>query len=187
MNQLPEEVAPSSADERRIRECINDFTIARERLLLLFSNNELPKELIESIAHHAGQLGIDQILSFFRETTQIMDDLYYRSKEIDPQLSKFKEYIEQNYQTEGLTVPQTAFYMGMSKVSLYRFLKKYNITFVDYVNKIKVKHAMRMLETTDESVSTIGYSCGFSNINYFIEVFKTETGVTPGEYRVHLF
>ena len=182
MNPLSKDLASLSKDKERIKQCINDFTIARERLLLLSPDNEFPEELVENITQAAKPLGIDRIVSFLKEATQIIDDLYCRSKEVDPQLVKFKEYIEQNYQTEKLTIPQTAYYMGMSKASLYRFLKKYGIAFIDHVNKVKIKHAIRMLKTTDESVSAIGYSCGFSNINYFIEVFKSETGVTPGNY-----
>ena len=120
MNPLSKNIASLSEDKEHIKQCITDFTIARERLLHLFPDNELPEELIESIIQLADQLDIDLIFSFFRKTTQIMDDFYCRYKEIDPQLVKLKEYIEQNYQTEKLTIPQTAGYMGMSKVSLYR-------------------------------------------------------------------
>ena len=188
MKPLSKGAAPSSSDERRLKErikqYINDFTIARERLLLLFPDNELPEELMEDITQIAERLNPEPILSFLEEATQAMDNYHKELEKVDPQLCKFKEYVEKHCLSEKLTIPKTASFMGMSKVSLYRFLKKEGIGFVLYVNKIRIKHAVRMLKTTNESVSSVGYSCGFNNINYFIEVFKSETGITPGEYKI---
>ena len=102
------------------------------------------------------------------------------------QRSKFEDYIELHYSSEKLYAQQVASFMGMSRTTLYRFLKKEGIDFVIYVNKLRIEHAATLLKTTHEDVSAIGYACGFNNVNYFIKLFKEEKGITPGKYTKRL-
>ena len=65
-----------------------------------------------------------------------------------------------------------------------RFFKKAaGEPFTAYVNKIRIEHATEQLLNDGDSVSGIGYACGFNTIDYFIRIFKKLKGCTPGEYR----
>jgi AraC-like DNA-binding protein len=55
--------------------------------------------------------------------------------------------------------------------------------FSDYVNFMRVTKAANMLTTTDESVTDIGLTVGFSTTSYFIEQFKSFKELTPLQYR----
>ena len=54
---------------------------------------------------------------------------------------------------------------------------------VDYINKMRLKEAVRMLVTEKASVSEISAATGFSSVNYFNKVFKNRYGISPREYR----
>jgi len=47
----------------------------------------------------------------------------------------------------------------------------------------RIERAKELLECTDEKVSEIALSVGFSSQQRFNEAFKKNTGMTPLEYR----
>ena len=55
--------------------------------------------------------------------------------------------------------------------------------FLDYLNRLRVEKATHLLQSTDASISDIGFQTGFYSANTFIRTFKKITGETPGAYR----
>ena len=58
-----------------------------------------------------------------------------------------------------------------------------SLCFKEYLNYIRVQKASDMLRNTDLSVTGVAMACGFSDGNYFGDVFRRLTGVSPREYR----
>ncbi len=56
-------------------------------------------------------------------------------------------------------------------------------TFKDYLAATRVRHAMRLLSSTQESVTEIAYACGFGSFSAFLRTFRGLCGMTPREYR----
>lgn len=54
---------------------------------------------------------------------------------------------------------------------------------IEYLNEYRIEKACRKLRHTDMSVTDIAFSCGFSDLSYFIKTFKKSIGVSPGKYR----
>lgn len=54
---------------------------------------------------------------------------------------------------------------------------------VDYINGVRVNHAMYALATTDNSVAEISDEIGFCNSNYFHKIFKQYMSLSPLAYR----
>ena len=52
-----------------------------------------------------------------------------------------------------------------------------------YYNRLIVSKAQRLLVTGDLSVKEVAYELGFQNESHFCKVFRTCTGVTPGNFR----
>jgi AraC-like DNA-binding protein len=56
-------------------------------------------------------------------------------------------------------------------------------TYINFLNEVRVNNACRCLLEGSESVSSVCYKTGFSNLANFNRVFKKFTGLTPREYR----
>lgn len=63
------------------------------------------------------------------------------------------------------------------------FRRFYNETIGDYVQKLRVSHAARLLMDPKIQLSEIAYSCGFADQGHFTRVFKRRVGLTPGAFR----
>ena len=54
---------------------------------------------------------------------------------------------------------------------------------IDYINGIRINHALKLLATTDTPINDISDMLGFSNPNYFHKIFKQYMQTSPLAYR----
>jgi AraC-like DNA-binding protein len=92
-------------------------------------------------------------------------------------------WIEEHFH-ERVSMDRLAGELHLSKNYLSRvFREETGSSITDYLTARRIKHACRLLETTDESVDRIGSDVGFENSSYFIHLFKRVVGMTPLKYR----
>jgi AraC-like DNA-binding protein len=63
------------------------------------------------------------------------------------------------------------------------FKNQFGITPLQYINRERLKLAKQLLANTSYSVSQVGVQCGFKDTNYFVRLFKSAEGITPGTYQ----
>jgi len=79
---------------------------------------------------------------------------------------------------------ELADYVGMSEVSLSRFMKKRTgKNFVEYFNDLRLGIATRMLVNSNKTIAEITFECGFNNLSNFHRLFKKKKNCTPKEFR----
>lgn len=92
-------------------------------------------------------------------------------------------YMEENY-SEPLALSDVAAHVGLSAEYLSRLFKdETGVKFVVYLNNLRLKHALRLLETTNLKVYEVAEQVGYSNLSYFSTVFKKNFGQNPFDYK----
>jgi transcriptional regulator GlxA family with amidase domain len=72
----------------------------------------------------------------------------------------------------------------MSKASFAREFRRYTgCTFTEFLNRVRLDHARRLLLTSADSVATIAYAAGFSNLSHFNRLFRRTYGHPPSADR----
>lgn len=95
-----------------------------------------------------------------------------------------KAYIEANYASSDLTARQAADTVGLSANYFSNVFKQYTgVPFVKYLTNYRMSQAKLLLRTTDLSVAEISERVGYSNPNYFSNVFRRLANQTPMKYR----
>ncbi|MGC1244187.1 MAG: chromate resistance protein ChrB domain-containing protein [Chryseosolibacter sp.] len=71
---------------------------------------------------------------------------------------------------------------------LSREFSKYfdNLSFGDYIRKLRIEKSMTLLKDEKYSLSEIAYLTGFSDQSHFNRVFKIHTGKNPSAYRKNI-
>lgn len=101
----------------------------------------------------------------------------------DTRLIAMKNYIQANYQS--VTLQDMAEKFSLSEPYISKFFKeKSGVTFVDYVQGIRMKKAKTLLKNTNMSVESIAEAVGYSNVEHFSRQFKKKYGLAPIQYRV---
>ncbi len=99
------------------------------------------------------------------------------------QLKDVLRMIRSDYKKE-LTLDDLARRAGMSPRYLCRVFRTVTgHTPVDYLNYYRVECSAELLRGTDESITEIALSCGFSDPGYFSRTFRRHKGCSPSEYR----
>lgn len=97
------------------------------------------------------------------------------------------EYIKEHL-TEPLTLERVAGAMSLSPVYFHNTFKfAVGMTLRDYVEEQRLKKAIALLLSTDDSLTKIAYECGFSSQSYFSSVFKRKMKTTPRSYVQELY
>lgn len=98
-------------------------------------------------------------------------------------IATIHDYLMNNYREE-VDLKALAGIVNMAEGSLCRFFKQnVGITIFEYLNKIKVEFACKLLMDPDLNILEVCLDSGFNNLSHFNKQFRKTTGVTPREYR----
>ena len=89
-----------------------------------------------------------------------------------------------NYYNRPITLDEISKIAYMSPTYFSKKFKKVTgFGFNEYLNSVRVKMAMNMLVETRYSITEIAMYCGYQDSNYFGDVFRKLTGMSPSAYR----
>ncbi|BCJ94221.1 hypothetical protein acsn021_17900 [Anaerocolumna cellulosilytica] len=180
--------------EPRIKNNLHDIKA------MLFSTNTLFRKAAEDVKIHPIYLHeiscnyaqlIETSLSV-RELNKIYEKmirdycLLVRNKSMvqySPTIRPILHYIEFNINSP-LTLSELSkkFNLSIPYISSL-FKKELNMTVVTHINKLRIREAIKLLNTSSMSIQNIAAYVGILDCNYFTKVFKKEIGCTPSEYR----
>lgn len=92
-------------------------------------------------------------------------------------------YIDEHY-TKPLALSALARSANITPEHYARVFKSLTgLTLIGYVTNKRIIYAKELLQTSNDNVADIAYSCGFESIPYFHRKFKQLTGLTPAGYK----
>ena len=94
-----------------------------------------------------------------------------------------KSYMEEHFR-EPVTLELLAKLLHWDKFYFsHQFSNAYGISPIHFLLNLRVEHSKQLLRTTDYSITQVAESSGFSSQNYFSQIFKKNTGISPRQYR----
>lgn len=97
-------------------------------------------------------------------------------------IQKLLAYINENIGNSNLGVEDLASHLNLSRSQLYRKVKALTgKTISEFIRKIRLERAKKILESGNKNISEACYSVGFASPSYFSKCFKAYFGVLPTE------
>lgn len=139
---------------------------------------ELMDAFFEPIENNITNHPFYNMFCFYRLLWQV-DECYSRIpakyKKLQSALSEMNVNFQKNY--------PVSFYAGlcdMSEVSFRRLLREYTgLSPIEYRNDIRLEAARNKLQSGEYNVSETATLCGFTNLSFFIRLYKKKFGHTP--------
>ena len=96
---------------------------------------------------------------------------------------KLSKFVEENIMSvTSLSDLCAAFHYSKNYVERL-FQREFGVSPIQYINDMKIKKAMYLLETTSKPITVISEECGYFDYPYFFKRFVQKTGVSPSEWR----
>lgn len=146
--------------------------------------NEITQRFVQKTTSSQDLVKIkDDIETMILELTESVKKSKQNKKDLSPTISKIADYIRLNYSQE-LTATVLGNYANMTYANLSRLFKKeMGITIGKYISSMRCMEAGLLLRKSHYSIQEISAYVGYLDNNYFVKVFKKETGYLPSEYR----
>ena len=104
------------------------------------------------------------------------------SPHFSSKIMEIHHYITENFR-ESINLDELCFLFNTNKTTLCsQFRQTFGLTVIDYVNKLKIKEARKLLREGKQNVTQIALGLGFSSLHYFSRTFKQYEGMSPSEY-----
>lgn len=112
--------------------------------------------------------------------------LKQKSSKVPAWAKELKEIIQDQIDTNlTLSLKELSQSLHVHPSYLSREFSKYfdDLSFGDYIRKLRIEKAIQLLNTSSHSLSEIAYLTGFSDQSHFARIFKQTTGKSPLAYK----
>ena len=101
----------------------------------------------------------------------------------DDTVQNILEYINLNYMRD-ITLKEicTKYNYSLPYMSA-KFKRVVGISFMEYLQKLRIDNSKKLLFDTNYSISDIAYLVGYKDVRFYHRIFKKITGKTPAEFR----
>ncbi|WP_018991946.1 GlxA family transcriptional regulator [Aromatoleum toluclasticum] len=175
-----EEVCP------QVKLLAHPFVIDRDRISSAGANSALSMMLAVIRNHHGEEVvrGVEEILSCDR-TLDDLPDLPMTALADDPTLPAALRTVLQlmkNNIEEPLSIDDLAQHAQVSRRQIDRMFQHYmNATPARYYLETRITRARRLLQQTNEPITSIAIACGFSGAPHFSRCYREFFGVSPSQ------
>jgi AraC-like DNA-binding protein/ligand-binding sensor protein len=121
---------------------------------------------------------------FAQHLSLVANELLIREENSEPPaITRARQYIAE-HQTEELSLATVARVANMSSFYFCKMFKKATgLNFTEYLSRVRVETAKKLLLNPNARVSEVAFDSGFTSITNFNRTFKQLVGRSPSDYR----
>jgi two-component system response regulator YesN len=144
------------------------------------------REIEQSLQHYLN-VSITYGLSDFGAGFDAIHQLYKEAeqrKTLESRIvRKAKRYILEHFSDPDLDLQEISESVGITRNHLsYQFAKETGEHLRDYIHRIRIEEAKKLLVNTEKKVYEVCDLVGYKNVESFSRIFKKLTGVSPNRY-----
>lgn len=150
-------------------------------------NLSINRSSVEQIFDRDFMLRFENLAELSNYFEQIINEVFatFHCLEGTSIIEKILLYITTHYNAElSLSTIAKEFFINPSYLST-AFKHKTGTNFSTYVEELRIKQAIYLLNHTDLEIGAIANEVGYLDQNYFSKIFKKRTGESPSHYGKH--
>lgn len=106
------------------------------------------------------------------------------NEEAGADLMEIQHYLAKNFSDNTLSLSRIARELGIPEAVISRELKTAcHTSFKQYLNRLRMEEALRLLQASDLAVKEIAFKVGYNNTSHFFRVFQRFYKKSPSDFR----
>jgi len=155
----------------------NEVTALINKLIRVCSSGDKAKNIFADL--NLKELLIRLVQSQHLQQVSVESDAHNNHSRLHYVLSYIHEHL-----TEKIAVDALSRKAYLSRNVFFKWFKEqFGITPLDYINNERIKLAKQLLVHENNNIRSVSMQCGFSDVNYFVRLFKKNEGITPKAYK----
>lgn len=161
--------------------------------MLIYAISVLFYSAIGDIVYYVCVIALWMVIFYYANRQQVAVEIAKQSVRVaEPCLStppSFADTLcqlmheEKLFLNPRLTLSDVAIRVGTNRTYLSQYINQtYSVSFLDYINNLRLEHAISLLGTHGRTIADVAEQSGFSSLVTFRRYFKSRYGCTPGEY-----
>lgn len=124
----------------------------------------------------------DSLIEIMTQCIEWRVGLSHRSR--NSSMDRALKYIDEKYSQDDLSLKTVADAMSFTPAYFSALFKKeMGINFSDYLTKVRMEKAKKLLSSTTKMIYEVAGEVGFKDYRYFGQIFKKYTGQTPRAFQ----
>lgn len=124
--------------------------------------------------------------SKFYELLSTIDVLTQKNDMPNGEFFKTIEYLNNNFMSPDISVEMLSKMAKMSSTYFRKLtIQNFNCTPADYILKLRLEYAEKLLSTGKYTINDVSYMSGFNDPKYFSRVIRKNYGVPPSKLYIH--
>lgn len=108
---------------------------------------------------------------------------FARGADSTTRMRNYVEDLKENF-FEATNLDAAAAALGLSRRRFTQLFREVaGTSWLASVRKLRIEHSKKLLESTDRTVLSVAFECGFEDLSTFYRAFKRETHVSPNKWR----
>lgn len=133
--------------------------------------------------HHTESWFMGDLKKLFVRITETFASMAQADPGSSGLVAEAVQYLKEHYRTK-IKLQQLANHIHVNAAYLgQQFKREMGVSFSEYVHRLRIEEARRMLRRTNMKISDIAFELGYHDAEYFTEKFKALTGELPSLYK----
>ncbi|MDP9699095.1 YesN/AraC family two-component response regulator [Paenibacillus intestini] len=133
--------------------------------------------------HHTESWFMGDLKKLFIRITETFASMAQADPGSSGLVAEAVQYLKEHYRTK-IKLQQLANHIHVNSAYLgQQFKREMGVSFSEYVHRLRIEEARRMLRRTNMKISDIAFELGYHDAEYFTEKFKALTGELPSLYK----
>ncbi|MGF6352262.1 two-component system response regulator YesN [Paenibacillus sp. 4624] len=133
--------------------------------------------------HHTESWFMGDLKKLFIRITETFASMAQADPGSSGLVAEAVQYLKEHYRTK-IKLQQLANHIHVNAAYLgQQFKREMGVSFSEYVHRLRIEEARRMLRRTNMKISDIAFELGYHDAEYFTEKFKALTGELPSLYK----
>lgn len=167
------------------------LNLSNRGLVIKGKTRDKISKIMNDLLHMSGLMRLSGLFMIFdilansHEYETLASPGYAKNIELNTtdRFDKINKFILKNFDKD-ISLPEIASVANMGITTFCNFFKEhYRVTFIAYVNSIRIGNACKLLNDNNQNVSEVAYTCGFKNLANFNRQFKKFKNMTPSEFK----